>query len=73
MDRDFNSSRDLPDRALLKKSQNPIRARSVFGHADIKAFRLYAGAAVWADILDLKNYIVIEDGEAGPVLDGLSK
>jgi hypothetical protein len=34
---------------------------------------LYAGAAIWADILDLRNYIVIEDSEAGPVLAGLAK
>lgn len=34
---------------------------------------LYAEAAVWADILDLKNYIVIDDSEAGPVLAGLKK
>jgi len=34
---------------------------------------LHAGAAKWADILDLKNYIVIEDNEAGPVIAGLAK
>ena len=34
---------------------------------------LYAAAAAWADILDLKNYIVIEDSEAGPVLASLGK
>ncbi len=34
---------------------------------------LYAAAATWADILDLKNYIVIEDSEAGPVLASLGK
>jgi hypothetical protein len=34
---------------------------------------LYAGAAKWADILDLKNYIVLEDNEAGPVLAGLNR
>ena len=34
---------------------------------------LYRDAARWADILDLKNYIVIEDGEAGPVLAGLKR
>jgi hypothetical protein len=34
---------------------------------------LYADAARWADVLDLKNYIVIEDGEAGPVLAAMKK
>jgi len=34
---------------------------------------LYAAAAAWADVLDLKNYIVVEDNEAGPVLAGLAK
>jgi Domain of unknown function (DUF3303) len=34
---------------------------------------LYASAAKWADILDLKNYIVIEDNEAGPILASLKK
>lgn len=34
---------------------------------------LYASAAKWADILDMKNYIVIEDNEAGPVLAALKK
>ena len=29
---------------------------------------LYTDAARWADILDLQNYIVIDDAEAGPVL-----
>lgn len=35
--------------------------------------KLYAGAAKWADVLDLKNYIVIEDEEAGPILAALGK
>ena len=34
---------------------------------------LDAETARWADILDLKNYIVIEDSQAGPVLAGLKK
>ena len=34
---------------------------------------IYASAAKWADILDMKNYIVIEDNEAGPVLAALKK
>jgi hypothetical protein len=29
---------------------------------------LYEGAAKWRDLLDLENYIVIEDAEAGPIL-----
>ena len=29
---------------------------------------LYEAAAVWADILDLRNYIVVEDSTAGPLL-----
>ena len=33
----------------------------------------YAAAAKWADVLDLKSYLVIEDAEAGPVLAGLKK
>jgi len=37
------------------------------------AAAFYAGAAVWADLLDLKSYMVIEDGEAGPVLTNLAK
>jgi hypothetical protein len=34
---------------------------------------LYATAATWADILDLKNYIVVEDSEVGPILASLKK
>ena len=30
--------------------------------------RLYAAAATFADVLDLKNYIVVEDAVVGPVL-----
>jgi len=37
------------------------------------AAAFYQTAAVWADILDLKNYIVIEDAEAGPILATLNK
>ncbi len=37
------------------------------------ATAIYRLAAPWADVLDLKNYIVIEDSEAGPVLAGLGK
>lgn len=33
----------------------------------------YAAAAKWADVLDLKSYLVIEDAEAGPILAGLKK
>ena len=33
----------------------------------------YAAAAKWADVLDLRTYLVIEDAEAGPVLAGLKK
>jgi hypothetical protein len=29
---------------------------------------LYEAAAVWADILDINNELVIEDAEAGPIL-----
>jgi hypothetical protein len=35
--------------------------------------RLYAFTTGWTDILDVKNYIVIEDSEAGPILAGLNK
>ena len=34
---------------------------------------LYLSATPWADLLELKSYIVIEDGEAGPVLANLGK
>lgn len=34
--------------------------------------KLYAFSTTWTDILDLKNYIVIEDSEAGPILAGLN-
>jgi hypothetical protein len=34
---------------------------------------LYKGAAKWADVLELTNIAVIEDGDAGPVLAGLFK
>jgi len=34
---------------------------------------LYAAAAVWADVLDMKSYIVVEDNEVGPVLASLNK
>ena len=34
---------------------------------------LYKGAAKWADLLELTNVAVIEDGEAGPVLAALYK
>lgn len=33
----------------------------------------YASAAKWADILDIRSYLVVEDGEAGPILAGLGK
>jgi hypothetical protein len=33
----------------------------------------YAMAAKWADILDLRTYVVVEDSEAGPVLASLNK
>jgi hypothetical protein len=32
------------------------------------AARLYEAAAPWADVLDLRNYFVIDDAEAGPIL-----
>jgi hypothetical protein len=35
--------------------------------------RLYAFSTGWTDILDIKNYIVIEDSEAGPILASLGK
>ncbi len=35
--------------------------------------RLYAFSTGWADILDVKNYIVIDDSEAGPILASLGK
>jgi hypothetical protein len=34
---------------------------------------LYAGAARWADILDFKSSIVVEDDVAGPALAALKK
>jgi hypothetical protein len=34
---------------------------------------LYKEAAFWSDLLILESYIVIEDGEAGPVLAELFK
>ncbi len=33
----------------------------------------YAAAAKWADILDIRSYLVVEDSEAGPILAGLGK
>jgi len=33
----------------------------------------YAAAAKWADVLDLRTYLVVEDAEAGPILAGLKK
>ena len=33
----------------------------------------YAAAAKWADVLDLRTYLVVEDAEAGPVLASLKK
>jgi hypothetical protein len=35
--------------------------------------RLYAFSIGWADILDITNYIVIEDSEAGPIIASLGK
>jgi hypothetical protein len=29
---------------------------------------LYENAAKWADVLDIKGHVVIEDAEAGPIL-----
>ncbi|HEY1984332.1 MAG TPA: DUF3303 family protein [Terracidiphilus sp.] len=34
---------------------------------------LYASAAQWADVLDLKNVLVIEDADVGPILASLGK
>ena len=34
---------------------------------------LYAGTAKWADVLDVRTYIVIEDSQAGAVLAALMK
>ncbi len=33
----------------------------------------YASAAKWADIMDFKTYIVIEDSEAGPIIASVAK
>ena len=33
----------------------------------------YAIAAKWADIMDLKTYLVIEDSEVGPLMAAASK
>lgn len=33
----------------------------------------YASAAKWADIMDLRTYLVIEDSEAGPIIASLAK
>jgi hypothetical protein len=33
----------------------------------------YAAAAKWADVLDLRSYLVVEDAEAGPILAALKK
>ncbi|HEY3705059.1 MAG TPA: DUF3303 family protein [Terracidiphilus sp.] len=32
------------------------------------AAAMYAGSAPWADLLDLKTHIVVEDAEVGPIL-----
>lgn len=37
------------------------------------AAALYADAARWSDLLELKNYIVIEDAEAAPVLAAMKQ
>lgn len=34
---------------------------------------LYASAARWADIMDLKTFLVVEDSDAGPALAALKK
>jgi hypothetical protein len=34
---------------------------------------IYRATAVWADLLDIKAYVVIEDNEAGPILASLGK
>jgi hypothetical protein len=44
---------------------------SLFETSDSAA--LYAGSAKWADVLDLKHVLVIEDDQAGPVLASLNK
>ena len=33
----------------------------------------YASAAKWADIMDFKTYMVIEDSDAGPIIASLAK
>jgi hypothetical protein len=33
----------------------------------------YAAAAKWADVLDLRSYLVVEDAEVGPILAGLKR
>jgi Protein of unknown function (DUF3303) len=33
----------------------------------------YASAAKWADIMDFKTHIVIEDSEAGPIIASVAK
>ena len=39
---------------------------SLYESSDPAAF--YQTAAVWADLLDLNNHIVVEDAQAGPIL-----
>jgi Protein of unknown function (DUF3303) len=33
----------------------------------------YASAAKWADVMDMKTHVVIEDSEAGPIIASLAK
>lgn len=33
----------------------------------------YASAANWADIMDFRTYVVIEDSEAGPIIASVAK
>jgi hypothetical protein len=44
---------------------------SLFETSDPAA--LYASASPWADILDLKTVVVVEDADAGPVLAKLGR
>jgi hypothetical protein len=44
---------------------------SLFEASDPAA--LYAGSAKWADVLDIKSVLVIEDDKAGPILANLNK
>jgi len=44
---------------------------SLFETSDPAA--LYRSASRWADLMDITNSLVVEDGEAGPALAGMFK